>query len=184
MSKKLLVHACCGPCLIYPAARLSREFELSVYFFNPNIHPSMEYLRRYEALSDLCRKEGFPLSVGDYRPEEYFSAIPQNEPGRCRRCYRLRLEAATREAIRQDCEVFTTTLSVSPYQDHEALREIGESVGDEAGVRFLYVDFREGFKQGRDKAAEMGLYRQSYCGCLYSEAERYEKRLNRAITGS
>lgn len=179
--RKLLVHACCGPCLIYPHRMLRTENELTIFYFNPNIHPSSEYVRRLETLAGYCKNEGLELLAGEYRFEEYFRKVAFDEKNRCLHCYRLRLAEAAAAAAARGFEAFTTTLTVSPYQDHDALQAIGDEVADAAGVRFVYHDFRSGFRRGQDEAAERGLYRQPYCGCVFSENERYEKRLRRAV---
>ncbi len=179
--RRILVHACCGPCLIYPHGVLGKESELEVFFFNPNIHPSMEYARRLEALSRYCEMTGLPLEVGEYEIGDYFRSIENREGKRCRGCYELRLKKTAFRASAMGFDAFTTTLSVSPYQDHDLIAEVGNDAGREAGVRFLYIDFRSGYREGRRTAADLGMYRQAYCGCVYSEAERYEKKLKRAV---
>ncbi|MCL5291777.1 MAG: epoxyqueuosine reductase QueH [Actinobacteria bacterium] len=180
--RKLLIHACCGPCLIYPNRVLRENSAITVFFFNPNIHPSVEYARRLETLSSYCRNERLALLVGEYRMEEYFRAVTFHENDRCRNCYRLRLTETACAAANEGYDAFTTTLTVSPYQDHEALQEIGEEVAESTGMPFEYHDFRKGFRQSQETAAEIGMHRQAYCGCVFSERERYEKKLSR-LTG-
>lgn len=179
--RKLLLHACCAPCLIYPRGVLEPENEISIYFFNPNIHPSMEYARRLEAISTYCEDEGLELRVGDYPVDSYFRAVAFDEDNHCLHCYRLRLREVAREAADGGYDAFTTTLTVSPYQDHEAIRVIGKEAAAEAGVAFEYGDFRDGFREAQIHARGIGLYVQPYCGCIYSERERYEKKLDRLI---
>lgn len=182
--RRLLIHACCGPCLIYPHRALEKDNDIAVFYYNPNIHPSMEYARRLEALSEYCNKEGISLTIGEYRMQDYFRSVAYDEENRCRRCYELRLGKAASFASENGFDAFTTTLSVSPYQNHDLLKEVGAHAGQKAGVPFVYYDFREGYRDGQRAAAELGMYRQAYCGCVFSELERYEKKLKRAIEGA
>lgn len=147
------------------------------YFFNPNIHPYAEYARRQEALARLAAAADWPvIFADDYRPEDYFRQVAFREGERCRFCYLLRLRQAARVARKGKFDAFTTTLLVSPYQKHDLLREIGRAAGEEFGVPFYDVDFRPGFREGRRRARELGLYRQQYCGCIFSERERFAPR--------
>jgi len=144
------------------------------YFYNPNIHPYTEYRRRLDTLRDYAAAVNWPL-VGeeDYALEEFLRATVYREKDRCRFCYGLRLEAAARVARHGRFEGFTTTLLCSPYQKHELVRETGLAAGAAAGVPFVYIDFRPGYREGYGRARELGLYRQAYCGCIYSEKDRY-----------
>ena len=147
------------------------------YFYNPNIHPFPEYLRRFEALSLYQEELGIPVRYAEaYRPEEYFRAVLEDLENRCRRCYELRLRATAREAARHGAAAFSTTLLFSVYQKHDLLREAGERVAAEEGVPFLYRDLRPGWEEGGRRYRERGLYRQNYCGCLFSEKERIENK--------
>lgn len=174
---KILLHVCCGPCAVYPVQDLRKqEHELTGFFYNPNIHPFQEYDRRRQGAEEMARRLGIDLLVPDkYHPEVYFREVAFHESERCRFCYSLRMREAAREAKEAGCAGFTTSLLVSPWQRHDLLREIGDAVGRETGVPFLYFDWRRGFSEGRRQAKEMGLYRQQYCGCLFSEQERYEE---------
>jgi predicted adenine nucleotide alpha hydrolase (AANH) superfamily ATPase len=176
---KVLMHICCGPCAIYPVQQLRREgFELLGYFANPNIHPFQEYAKRLEGAEVMAGELQLPLEVEQsYHPEDYFREVAFREDERCRFCYLIRLRQAAEAAVRLGCDGFTTSLLVSPWQKHDLLYELGEAVGRERNVPFLYYDWRRGFSEGRRQAKEMGLYRQQYCGCLYSERERYDLRL-------
>lgn len=183
---KVLLHICCGPCASYPVPRLREEgFELMGYFGNPNIHPFTEYQKRKESLKDYAEKVGLKLVFEpDYRPMDYFQSITYRESRRCMLCYQIRLEAAARIARKGKFDYYTTTLLVSKYQKHELIREIGEAIGEKYEIPFLYRDFREGFRQTGSIAREMGLYRQQYCGCLYSEMERYQSSRSPKLNNS
>jgi epoxyqueuosine reductase len=182
-SKRMLLHACCGPCLIYPLESLRNRQEtiIDIYYYNPNIHPLTEYINRLEAIGAYCTAMGVDLKLGDYEPRTYFNEVNGNEARRCQLCYGLRLKATAKFAFENGYSSFSTTLTVSPYQDHEALLKVGEDSAKAFGVDFVYEDFRGGFREGQNKAKELGLYRQKYCGCIYSETERYEKKLDRMI---
>lgn len=174
---KLLLHACCAPCLIYPLEKLRLEgFEITGFYYNPNIHPFAEYSRRKEAFTAL----GSDLEIiyPEYSPREFFQAVNLQEeaPGRCAICWRMRLAKTARAAKEAGFTHFTTTLLVSPYQDQELLKKIGEEAGKEEGVEFYYADFRPGFRKAHNEAHAKGIYCQKYCGCIYSEIERGKKK--------
>ena len=171
---KVLLHICCAPCTLYPLDALRREgAAVTGFFYNPNIHPSEEYGRRLEALRDYARAADLDLRVRDeYGLVPFLREVVFHEADRCRRCYSLRLAEAAREAAALGADAFTTTLLYSVYQDHETVRRIGEEQGRRAGVAWLYRDFRAGWKEGVRRSRELGLYRQKYCGCIYSEMER------------
>ncbi|HZD60175.1 MAG TPA: epoxyqueuosine reductase QueH [Anaerolineae bacterium] len=179
--KNLLLHTCCGPCFIFPHSLLKVEYNITSYYFNPNIHPSMEYMRRMEALATYCKSEGVELRVGDYNPEEYFRQVAGNESDRCRICYSIRLGEAARFAAEKGYDLFSTTLSVSPYQKHNLIEMVGTEVANTYGIEFKYWDFRSGFRSGQDRAKELGMYRQPYCGCIFSEMERYARKLKKTV---
>jgi len=180
-SRRVLLHVCCGPCSIYPHRALESEgLAVTGFFHNPNIQPSREFRRRLETLEEYARRAGLDLIVrGDYHPEEHLEVtlgLHDQRRSRCRACYELRLDEAAREAAERGYPAFTSTLLVSPYQLHKEVRKAGEAAAARTGgrVEFLYRDFREGWKEGVKASLEMGLYRQPYCGCLWSEVERYE----------
>ncbi len=179
-SEPVLLHICCGPCAagVAPALR-SMGFEVRGLFSNPNIHPAMEWVRRIEALESYARVEGLPV---EYEPAYGLArflreAGTQDGPARCATCFAMRLGPSAERAAQLGIRYYTTTLLVSPYQDHELVRRVGESAADAAGVEFLYEDFRSEYQAGQARAKELELYRQPYCGCLFSEQERYEGRL-------
>lgn len=175
----LVLHVCCAPCAVYPVKFLRKdEADLLLFYFNPNIHPYQEYLRRLEGFRQLIETLGLTGEEGEYYPETYFKAIGEKveKPERCRFCYSLRLKETARFAKSQGVERMTTTLLVSPYQEHELVREEGEKVAQEFGLEFVYFDFRPGYYQGINEAREKGIYRQWYCGCLFSEMERVKEK--------
>ncbi|MGI5912404.1 MAG: epoxyqueuosine reductase QueH [Syntrophomonadaceae bacterium] len=175
---KVLLHICCGPCATYPVPVLREKgYEVMGYFFNPNIHPYTEYLKRQEALKEFaCQTELKVIYDEKYDPVNYFQNISYRESQRCLFCYRLRLDQAAHIAKKGKFDYFTTTLLVSKFQKHHLIKEVGEAMGEKYGISFLYQDFRAGFKETVLRSKNMGLYRQQYCGCLFSEMERYAPR--------
>jgi len=174
---KLLLHICCGPCSISPIAQL-REMghELQGYFFNPNIHPFKEFERRLDTLKEYAAAVELPLIVDDrYLLEEFLTEAMRTDRIRCEGCYEMRFHLAARQAKQLGCDAFTTTLLVSPYQKHDLIRQVAERVGAEEGVDFFYMDFRPGWQEGVKISRERLMYRQPYCGCIFSEKERYCK---------
>ena len=177
----LLLHICCAPCLAFPLRRLSEEFLLIGFFYNTNIQPFMEYRHRLEALREFSRRKRLRVIFRDiYDPEYFITNIVQTglEMGkRCTFCYRDRLEAAAGLAERLGIERFSTTLLSSPYQLHELVKETGMALAQKKGLNFHYFDTREGYHEGVREVREMGLYVQKYCGCLFSERDRFYKKL-------
>ena len=176
---KALLHTCCAPCAIYPLERLrKRGHKVAGFFYNPNIHPFGEYLNRRKALEDYSKKVELEVFYPEYEPKEFFRKVSYKEdaPGRCAICWTLRLENTTEFAKSNGFDSFTSTLLVSPYQDQEMLKKIGQSVSSVSGVDFYYEDFRPGFRAAHNQAKAEGIYCQKYCGCIYSEIERGKKR--------
>jgi predicted adenine nucleotide alpha hydrolase (AANH) superfamily ATPase len=173
----ILLHACCGPCATYVVDALrSQGLEVSAYWYNPNIHPFREHRLRLEAMETFAQAAALPLIVEEgYDMLEYFRAVVGHESERCADCYRMRLAKTAEVARQRGIDAFTTTLLISPYQQLELIREIGEELGREHGVAFHYEDFTPGFRESHRMSRKMGLYRQGYCGCIYSEYERYGK---------
>ncbi|UCG84016.1 MAG: epoxyqueuosine reductase QueH [Dehalococcoidia bacterium] len=173
----VLLHTCCGPCASYVAKSLREQgVEVTAFWYNPNVHPFREHQRRLEAMQTLSRVTDLPLVIDEgYDMLEYFRAVVGHESDRCPDCYRLRLSRTAEVAYRKGFDAFTTTLLISLYQNHELLHEIGEALGDEFRVEFHYEDFRPGFRESHSMSKELGLYHQGYCGCVYSEWERYGK---------
>ncbi len=175
---KLLLHTCCAPCLIYPLERLREEkFEVAGLFYNPNIHPFLEYKNRKQAVTDLSKIENIEINYPEYKPEEFFQAVNKKEDNskRCAICWGLRLKNTAQEAKDKGFNYFSTTLLVSPYQDQGSLKKIGEDIAETVGIKFYYEDFRPGFRKAHDEARAGGIYCQKYCGCIYSEVERCRK---------
>lgn len=172
---KVLLHACCGPCALTPCRELVGEgIELQAVFVNPNIHPFTEWDRRREALEQMAAAEGVRLlPPAVYDPVAWWREVAFREVERCRLCHHLRLQQVARLARRGRFDAFSTSLLYSVHQKHELLRELGEAVGAEVGVPFLYRDWRPTWREGIERSKRLGLYRQSYCGCLLSEQERY-----------
>lgn len=197
---RLLLHACCAPCSSYTLEYLSRYLDITIYYYNPNIHPAEEYERRLDELEKFLPKfcaspknaaAGIKvvLQKADYKPQEFFDAVQaerdnlQAEPERgerCRRCYQLRMEKAYEYARQNGFDWFTTTLSISPHKDAQMINEIGRSLeqkaeqAQKAAPKFLYSDFKKknGYKRSLELSKEYSLYRQDYCGCVYSKQKR------------
>ena len=175
-SDAILLHTCCAPCLIVPHRLLTEHgYEVVPFFYNPNIHPFREYRERYFAVVDYCDEQGLELRTGLYEMERFLLEVSDRVSSRCERCFRIRLSAAAAEARRLGIGEFTTTLLVSHYQDQGAIREAGEAAAIENGVLFKGDDMTAGYAESVRISREAGMYRQSYCGCLYSELERYQK---------
>jgi len=172
---KILLHICCGPCAIYPVDVLRDEgFEVMGFFYRHNIHPYTECMKREEAVQQYAEKTGLRVIYQEgYDLEGFIRNMVFREAKRCRICYHERLKAAAHIARRGKFDYFTSTLLYSKQQNHDLIRDIAESAGKQIGVPFYYMDFREGWKQGIDKSHAMGLYRQQYCGCIYSEKDRF-----------
>ncbi len=172
---RLLLHACCAPCSTYSVQELSKEHEVTLLWYNPNIHPYKEYGRRkdsflkYVDMSDLRS-----IVVDDYSLETFLQGA-LNSQNRCEFCYELRLQKTAEIAAEKDFDAFTTTLTISPYQNHRSITEIGDKVGAKYGMEFIYNDLREGFRKSHEMARDLELYLQGYCGCIFSEFDRYKK---------
>ncbi len=177
---RILLHTCCAPCSIFPVAELRREnFRVHGFFYNPHIQPYQEFERRLEALRHFASLEDLPLIVReDYEPETFFRQVAFRESNRCMYCYSLRLNAAASLARKSRFDAFTTTLLYSRQQKHELVISIAEEASKKNGIPFYYKDFRSGWKEGQESAKKIGIYRQQYCGCIYSEAERFCNKFN------
>jgi predicted adenine nucleotide alpha hydrolase (AANH) superfamily ATPase len=175
---KILLHICCANCAIYPLQRMEEKGEEVVgYFFNPNIHPYQEYQKRLDALNKYSEEVGLKVIRRDeYLLEEFLRNVSHRVEERCQYCYSVRLEATAREAKKNQFDQFSTTLLQSAHQNHALIKETGERIAQEIGIPFYYEDFRPGWRKGVDVSKAMGLYRQQYCGCIYSEKERYVKQ--------
>ncbi len=175
---KTLLHTCCAPCSIYCVDSLRQEgIEPVSYWFNPNIHPYTEYRSRKTTLEEYAKSIQLPLIIDNiYGLRSFVKAVIDDLDHRCFYCYRVRLEQTALYAAEHHFDCFSTTLLVSPYQKHEALIAAGETAAQKYGVPFLYRDFRVGFQEGQAKAKELSLYMQKYCGCIFSEEERYRAK--------
>jgi predicted adenine nucleotide alpha hydrolase (AANH) superfamily ATPase len=174
---KIFMHICCAPCALYPVSRLMREgFDLTGFFYNPNIHPYREYMKRLTTVQDFAARTGFPvLDQKGYDLDAFLARVVGKGGGRCEHCYRMRLDVAAAEAERSGFGLYTTSLLYSRYQKHDLIRGVAKELAGEHGIEFYYEDFREGWHEGIAGSKSMGLYRQQYCGCLYSEQERYQR---------
>jgi len=180
---KVALHICCAVCAAGAAERLIQEgHQVRGLFYNPNIHPEAEYMHRMEETQKTAKELGFPLTVADYQPDEWYKTIAglEKEPEggkRCYICFRMRMEKTYRFMLDAGCDVFTTTLTMGSNKPVGLFEQIGHEIG---GAAFLSRDFkkRDGFKRAGELARKWGLYRQNYCGCIYSLRER-ESRIER-----
>lgn len=176
---KLLLHTCCGPCFLGVWEDLkTSDFEVTNYFYNPNIQPEDEYKLRLENLRKVVSGKTEGILEEEYDATEHLNAVKGHEeefPERCMHCYILRLNQTAKKAKDLGFDAFSTTLLVSPYQKHEELAMIGRQVGEKYGVKFYYRDWRPYFREGQNVAKEMELYRQKYCGCIFSRDENSSK---------
>jgi len=172
---KMLMHICCGPCTIYPLKELRvHHHDVTGLFYNPNIHPYQEYERRLTTLKDYAEKvflnviwtEGYPM-------EEFLRRVASRPEDRCVYCLSDRMKYTAQTAKKENYDAFTSTLLYSRFQKHDLIREIGEELSRQVGVAFHYQDFRVGWNEGVKISKEMEMYRQPYCGCIYSEKDRF-----------
>ncbi len=175
----ILLHICCAPCTVFPLKVLRGQgHALTGYFFNPNIHPYTEFSRRLATLREFAAREALALNVEEeYGLTDYLRQVVFQEDRRCTICYTMRLEQTARFAAANQFEAFSTTLLYSRYQNHDLIRQTGEQFARQYGVGFHYEDFRTGWQEGIDRSIALGLYRQPYCGCIYSEQERYDRKM-------
>lgn len=176
---KLLMHTCCAPCSVYCIDTLKKEgIEPTIYWYNPNIHPYMEYKARRDTLKEYA--ESLKLKAifeEDYGLDEFCKNVVGDLQNRCKNyCYPVRLRKTFEYAKANGYDAVTTTLLYSIYQNHDFIKEYMEKLSEEFGIEFLYRDFRVGFREGQNKARELGLYMQKYCGCIFSEEMRYYNR--------
>lgn len=171
----VLLHVCCANCAIYPVKELREQnMQVKGLFFNHNIHPYMEFRRRLDSVREYASRLQFEVIINEeYLLEEFLAQVASAPGQRCGYCYRSRLEETARTAAEQGFDAFSSSLLYSRYQQHDLIRRCGEELEDKYGVTFLYQDFRAGWREGIDTSKAMGLYRQQYCGCIYSEMDRY-----------
>src|SRR5659263_186671 len=174
---KILTHVCCAPCFTYPHKRMLEEgHDVTAYFYNPNIHPYQEYKNRLESVEKYVELKGTKVFYdNNYDIENYLRGALAAED-RCTFCYTGRLEQNAKMARQLEFDAFTTTLLISPYQKHDTLAQVGKKIAEQSGIEFYYEDFREGYQESRDISKDLGLYMQKYCGCIFSEKERYLKK--------
>lgn len=179
--KKLLLHSCCAPCSSYVLEYLNDVFDITILFYNPNIYPPEEFFKRAEEQKKLVGLMNIDCKVDvlDFDDKKFYDAVRGlehiREGGeRCFACYKLRLERAARYASENGFDYFCTTLSISPLKNAEKLNEIGGELADVYGVKYLFSDFKKknGYKRSTELSQEFGLYRQNYCGCVFSKNER------------
>lgn len=173
-----LLHICCAPCSIMCIRTLRAEgIDPVGYWYNPNIHPKWEYKTRRNTLTEYARTIGLPLILEDeYGLRSFIQDLCPDFDHRCTYCYTRRLDATAAYAASHGFDSFTSTLFISPYQNHDLMREIAEEAAKRYGVSFLYRDFRPYFKEGQEIAKNLELYCQKYCGCIFSEEDRYTKK--------
>ena len=181
----LLLHACCAPCSSAVLEVLSEHFDITIFFYNPNISPKSEFDYRLDELYRLLGEMNLSqikIVAPDYDENEFFEIAKGNESlpeggARCKDCYRLRLEKTAEYAKRDGFDYFTTTLSVSPYKNAQALNEIGSELSEKYGVKYLLSDFKknDGYKRSCQLSREFNLYRQNYCGCIFSKMQAEER---------
>ena len=186
---RLLLHACCAPCSSYVLEYLSQHFEITLFFYNPNIGPESEYRYRLAELSRLVDEMGLSgvvsLLEGHYDPERFYAlakgleSLPEGGE-RCARCFSLRLSVAADAAHAGNFDYFTTTLSISPHKNAELLNEIGAKESERVGVPYLFSDFKKknGYRRSCELSVQYGLYRQDFCGCIYSKQKRQQQKEN------
>ncbi len=183
----LLLHSCCGPCSTYVLEYLSRFFDITVFYYNPNIYPADEFFKRVDEQKRLIAAM-FPdgsvgFSEGAFDDSNFYETVKglENVPEggeRCFKCYRLRLEETAQKAAEGGFEYFTTTLSISPHKNAQALNDIGRETAEKYGVKYLFSDFKKknGYKRSCELSAQYGIYRQDYCGCIFSKRETEQRR--------
>jgi len=174
---KILLHICCAPCTIYPLEILRKEAgQVKGVFFNPNIHPYLEYKKRLDTVREYAAREGLEVNLAEGYPiEDFLQKTAALGKDRCSYCYEVRLRHTAEQARRGLFDAFTTTLLYSRYQKHDLIRTTAEDAAREFNIPFYYRDFRTGWEEGVRLSKDMGLYRQKYCGCIFSEKERYFK---------
>lgn len=175
MKKKLLLHTCCAPCSTHCVKELLKEYDVVMYFYNPNVHPYGEYVRRFEEAQKVGDNLGVELVEGEYDVDEWLGHIAgfEEEPEggrRCGICFSMRLGKSAEYAKKNGFDCFTTTLSISPHKNSEMINKLGEELAKRHGVAWVHSDFKkkDGFRKSTEMSKKMGLYRQKYCGCFYS----------------
>lgn len=176
----LLLHTCCAPCSIYCIDSLLKEdIKPTIYWYNPNIHPYTEYKNRKEALENYAKYIDISYIIQDeYGLKKFCSNVINNLHNRCVYCYTTRLKKTAKYAKENGFDSISTTLLISPYQNHNLIKRLGEEIAKRYNLQFIYRDFRQGFREGQAKARQLYIYMQKYCGCIFSEEERYLRHKN------
>ncbi len=171
----VLIHCCCAHCAAYTVSYWRQQgYAVSGLWYNPNIHPFSEHQQRLDAIKSLAAQMDFPLiTIEGYDLKAYFRRVAGHETERCQHCFELRLSRTAEIAREKHFDSFTTTLLISPHQKHDLIKIIGSRIAQEKGIEFLYTDLRKRYSDSRHITKPMDLYRQQYCGCLFSEWERY-----------
>ena len=178
---KILLHICCAPCSIMSVKKLREDnFDVTGFWYNPNIHPYMEYRERRDALRNYSEMIDLPVIYKDkYGLDDFTKSVSNNIEKRCNYCYADRLALTALYAKEHGFDGFCTSLLYSPYQNHEKIIEICRSLEEQFKIKFYYYDFRPYYREGVEEAKRIGMYMQKYCGCIYSEEDRYKKRIER-----
>ncbi|RMF97467.1 MAG: hypothetical protein D6734_02045 [Candidatus Schekmanbacteria bacterium] len=177
VSGKLLLHTCCGPCVIYPLQVLEKKYEITAFFYNPNIFPKSEYLKRQVTMENYLEDKKIPILFAQPREtyDDFLKSVEGNEDRRCEICYHIRLETTARRAIEEGFDKISSTLLYSIYMKHKKLKEIAVDIANRYKIDFVYEDFRKGWKIGVQESLKIGMYRQKYCGCSFSLEERNQR---------
>ncbi|MCA1933002.1 MAG: epoxyqueuosine reductase QueH [Calditerrivibrio sp.] len=180
---KLLLHQCCGPCSLYPIKVLKEQgYEISGYFYNPNIHPVNEFYKRLENTLIVNNYFGLTSYYDEtYGLKDFFQFRESDKAIRCLYCYKTRLKKTVEFAKENNFKYFTSSLLYSKYQNHQEITNYCYDLSVEYNIEFLYYDFRVGWKEGINLSKDLNIYRQQYCGCIYSEEERYKKQLSQQL---
>lgn len=178
---KLLLHMCCAPCSVMCVEKLREEnIDITGFWYNPNIHPYMEYKSRRDSLEEYSNNIGLEVIYKDeYGLRKFTKNVINNIDNRCSYCYLTRLDEVAKYAKENGFDAFCTTLLISPYQKHDRIKEVALALSKKYGIEFYYYDFRPYFREGQIKAREMGSYMQKYCGCVFSEEERYMSKIEK-----
>lgn len=184
-ANSVLLHCCCAPCTLGSLPQFAEAgYEVFGYFYNPNIHPYQEHKQRRNAFGEMMSKRGILHQIDDEYPlQEWLAKVALAPEKRCAYCYESRLRQTAVYAKKQGFPAFSSTLLISPYQNHEMIRQIGQKLAVDFGLDFVYLDLRKGFRSGQNEARSSGIYMQKYCGCIYSEQERYCKQKSKESRG-
>lgn len=184
MKQKLLLHACCAPCSIYVLDKLFQDYDLNIFFYDPNIHPRLEYIKRRDELKKYAKKIGVSFEEGRYNTDDWFRKTNglENEPEkgrRCEICFDVRLSETAKKAKDDNYDIWTTVMSISPHKDVEQINRVGRKLSDVYGIKFLEADWKKGngFKIASQMTKTEGFYRQDYCGCIYSKIARIRSKI-------